>query len=51
MDESEILQLIAEGRIEPDEVDEFRDLSEEMQQKIADGELDMDEVEDVEDIL
>jgi hypothetical protein len=51
MDESEILQLIAEGKIDPDEMDEFRNLSEEMQDKVANGELEMSQVENMDEDL
>lgn len=51
MDELEILKLVAEGRIDADDMNDFRNLSEELQQKIADGELEMDEVEDMDEDL
>jgi len=41
MDPSEILELVKEGTIEPDEVDAFEALDEEVQQLVADGELEM----------
>jgi hypothetical protein len=51
MDESEILKLVAEGTIDMDEMDDFRNLSEEMQEKVANGELEMGEVENMDDDL
>jgi hypothetical protein len=41
MDSSEILELVKEGVIEPDEVEAFEALDEEVQQLVADGDLDM----------
>ncbi|MCX6719152.1 MAG: hypothetical protein NTZ38_02125 [Candidatus Taylorbacteria bacterium] len=41
MDSSEILELVKEGVIEPDEVEAFESLDEEVQQLVADGDLDM----------
>ena len=41
MDPSEILELVKEGVIEPDQVEEFEALDEEVQQLVADGDLDM----------
>ena len=51
MEESEILKLAAEGTIDIDEMDDFRNLSEEMQDKIANGELEMSQVENMDDDL
>ena len=41
MDPSEILELVKDGTIEPDEVEAFESLDEEIQQLVADGDLDM----------
>ena len=43
MDPSEILELVKDGIIEPDQVEDFEALDEEVQQMVADGDLDMDE--------
>jgi len=43
MDSSEILELVKDGIIEPDQVEDFEALDEEVQQMVADGDLDMDE--------
>ena len=43
MDSSEILELVKDGVIEPDQVEDFEALDEEIQQLVADGDLDMDE--------
>jgi hypothetical protein len=47
MDPSEILELVKDGIIEPDQVEDFEALDEEIQQLVADGDLDMDEAEDL----
>ncbi len=47
MDSDEILQLVKEGVIEPDEVEDFEALDEEIQQLVADGDLDMSDVADL----
>jgi hypothetical protein len=44
MDSTEILELVKDGVIEPDQVEDFEALDEEVQQLVADGDLDMDEV-------
>ena len=41
MDPAEILELVKGGTIEPDEVEAFEALDEEVQQLVADGDLDM----------
>ena len=41
MSPEEILELIKEGIIEPDQVDEFEALDPEIQELVADGDLDM----------
>ncbi len=47
MDSDEILELVKEGVIEPDEVEAFEALDEEVQQLVADGDLDMEEAADL----
>jgi len=47
MDSDEILQLVKNGVIEPDEVEDFEALDEEIQQLVADGDLDMSDVADL----
>ena len=44
MDSSEILELVKDGVIEPDQVEDFEALDEEVQQLVADGDLDMSDV-------
>jgi len=51
MDESEILKLVAEGKIDMDEMDDFRNLSDEMQEKVANGELEISQVENMDEDL
>ena len=47
MDSTEILELVKDGVIEPDQVEDFEALDEEVQQLVADGDIDMDEVADL----
>ena len=47
MDSSEILELVKDGIIEPDQVEDFEALDEEVQQLVADGDIDMDEAGDM----
>ena len=47
MDSAEILELVKDGTIEPDEVEAFEALDEEVQQFVADGDLDMSDVADL----
>jgi hypothetical protein len=44
MDSCEILELVKDGVIEPDQVEDFEALDEEVQQLVADGDIDMDDV-------
>jgi len=43
----EILELVKDGTIEPDEVEAFEALDEEVQQLVADGDIDMSDVADL----
>jgi hypothetical protein len=43
MDSEEILELVKEGTIEPDQIEDFENLDEEIQQLVADGDLDMED--------
>lgn len=45
MDPEEILELVKEGTIEPDQIEDFEGLDPEIQQLVADGDLDMDDVD------
>jgi hypothetical protein len=47
MSPDEILKLVKDGVIEPDQVEDFEALDEEIQQLVADGDLDMDEAGDL----
>jgi hypothetical protein len=47
MDPEEILELVKEGTIEPDQIEDFENLDEEVQQLVVDGEIDMDEALDL----
>jgi len=47
MDDEEILELIANGDIEPEDVEDFENLEPELQEMVVSGELDIDEVRDL----
>ena len=47
MSSTEILELVKDGVIEPDQVEDFEALDEEVQQLVADGDIDMDDVADL----
>ena len=47
MDSDEILELVKDGVIEPDQVEDFEALDEEVQQLVADGDLDMSDANDI----
>ena len=44
MDDEEILQLVIDGDLDPNDVEDFKDLDDEIQELIADGEIDMSDV-------
>ena len=43
MDPEEILELVKEGVIEADQIEDFENLDPEIQELVANGDLDMDE--------
>jgi len=43
MDDEEILQMVADGELDPSEIDDFKDLDDELQEMVASGELDLDD--------
>jgi len=43
MDDSDILELVKDGIIEPDDVDAFHELEEYVQEMIVAGDIEMDE--------
>ena len=45
MDPEDILELVKEGVIEPDQIEDFENLDPEIQEMVADGDLDMDDAE------
>ncbi|MBU0706307.1 hypothetical protein KJ657_03455 [Patescibacteria group bacterium] len=47
MDDEEILQLVADGELEPEDIEAFKALSDELQELVTEGELDMDDLGDV----
>ncbi len=44
MDPDEILELVKDGVIEPEQIDGFENLEPEIQELVANGDLDIDEV-------
>ncbi len=49
MNDEEILQLVADGELDPSEIDDFKALNEEIQELIIEGELDIDEAMEIDD--
>jgi len=47
MDPEEILELVKEGVIEPDQIEDFKNLDPEIQELVAEGDLDIDEALDL----
>jgi len=47
MDPEDTLELVKDGTIEPDQIDDFENLDPELQDLVADGELDMDEIQEL----
>jgi len=47
MDPEEILELVKEGVIEPDQIEDFENLDPEIQELVAEGDLDIDEASDL----
>ncbi|MDO8514135.1 MAG: hypothetical protein Q7S50_01165 [bacterium] len=43
MDSEEILELVKDGVIEPDQIEDFKVLDPEVQQMVAAGDIDMDD--------
>lgn len=47
MNPEEIIELVKEGTIEPDQIEDFDNLDEEVQQLVADGDFEMSDVADL----
>ena len=47
MDPEEILELVKDGVIEPDQIEDFKALDPEVQQMVSDGDIDMDDAADL----
>ena len=43
MDDEEILQMVVDGDLEPDQVEDFRELDPELQELVQSGDIDADE--------
>ena len=48
MDDEEILQMVADGELDPSEVEDFQGLSDEIKELVANGEIDLDEAMELE---
>lgn len=48
MDDEEILQMVADGELDASQIDDFKNLSDELQELVANGELDIDEALELE---
>jgi hypothetical protein len=47
MDEEDILQLVADGELDPSEAEDFAELEDEVQDLVLSGELDIDEAMEI----
>ena len=43
MDDEEILELVASGELDPGDIDDFRELDDDVQEMVVNSEIDMDE--------
>ena len=43
MDPEDILQLVTDGELDPSQIEDFKELDDELQQMVADGELTVEE--------
>ena len=48
MDDEEILQMVADGELDSSQIDDFKNLSDEMQELVANGDIDIDEALELE---
>lgn len=44
MDSDEILELVKDGTIDPDQIEDFENTDEVLQELVADGDLDADDI-------
>ena len=49
MDLADILELVASGELEPDEIEDFKELSDELQEMVVSGEISLDDAMDIND--
>lgn len=47
MDDEEILQMVVDGELDADEVDDFKDLDDEFQDMVSSGEITLDEAREL----
>ncbi|QQR82988.1 hypothetical protein IPJ72_04140 [Candidatus Peregrinibacteria bacterium] len=43
MDDEEILQMVADGELDSSEIEDFKELSDELQELVSNGDIDIDE--------
>ena len=48
IDDEEILQMVADGELDSSQIDDFKNLSDEMQELVANGDIDIDEALELE---
>lgn len=47
MDPEEILQLVADGQLDPSDIEDFKELSDELQELVRDGDLSLDDAKEI----
>ncbi len=47
MGDDEILELVANGDLDPADIDDFRELDNDIQEMVVNGEIDMDEAREL----
>ena len=47
MDDEEILQLVADGELDPSEIEDFKELDDEIQEMVVSGEIDMEDAMEI----
>lgn len=47
MDDEDILELVADGELDPDQIDDFRELSDEAKELVTDGSITAEEAIDL----
>lgn len=47
MDDEEILQLVADGELDPEDIEDFKDFVPEIQDMVVNGDITMDDARDL----